>query len=504
MVATLNNLSRFLTQRAAKRLNMATSLRADQREGLEKYCPHSPWPKQRAFLSLDCEEAFYGGAAGPGKTDALLMAALQYVHVPGYSAMILRRDFARLALAGAIMDRSKAWLTNTDARWNEQQKTWRFPSGATIQFGYIDNVQDRFRYASAEYQFIGWDELTEFQLTDDDSNPYLFMFSRLRKAEGVKVPLRVRSASNPGNIGHAWVKRRFVPEKLEAIDEAGHLIKAADGRIYVPAQIRDNPAINEERYKQSLMHLPPTTRARLMAGDWDVAENLQIPAGWFRDYYMQGELLCPIGGDGQRLEPIHQASCRRIATIDTAGTSRDKAEESRGKPPSWSVCGIWDVDRSRKTRIGDKIIPAPYLYLRHVWRDRVGWNELKVRVPELLREWNVKSTRIENAHVGPPLRDELKGFPDVQTVGPMLPGMADGYRGAKLERAIASGYLSMLEGGRVFLPQADSPWKSAFLNEHTSWDGSPDATCDQIDQAGYAAWEAKKGGSSWGGVVSAR
>src|SRR5262245_53825110 len=85
-------------------------LREDQRDGLERYCPHKPWPKQAAFLALDCEEAFYGGAAGPGKPDALLMAALQYVHVPGYSALILRRDTQRLALAGAIMDRAKRWL----------------------------------------------------------------------------------------------------------------------------------------------------------------------------------------------------------------------------------------------------------------------------------------------------------------------------------------------------------------------------------------------------------
>jgi hypothetical protein len=109
------------------------------------------------------------------------MAALQYVHVPGYAALILRRDYQRLALAGAIMDRSKAWLRNTAAVWNEQAKRWTFPSGATIEFGYIDSPDDRFRYASAEYQTICWDELTEFRLTDDESNPYLFLFSRLRK-----------------------------------------------------------------------------------------------------------------------------------------------------------------------------------------------------------------------------------------------------------------------------------------------------------------------------------
>ena len=111
--------------------------------GLELYCPHTPFAKQQAFLDLDCREALYGGGAGPGKTDALLMAALQYAHVPGYSALILRRDYPRLALPNSIMDRARQWLYGTPAEWNAQTKAYRFPSGAVLQFGYIDNPDDR-------------------------------------------------------------------------------------------------------------------------------------------------------------------------------------------------------------------------------------------------------------------------------------------------------------------------------------------------------------------------
>src|SRR5688572_3833424 len=81
------------------------------------YCPHAPEPPQQAFLSLEQLEALYGGAAGGGKSDAMLMAALQYVHVPSYSAIIMRRTFAELSLEGALLSRAHQWLGHTDAVW---------------------------------------------------------------------------------------------------------------------------------------------------------------------------------------------------------------------------------------------------------------------------------------------------------------------------------------------------------------------------------------------------
>lgn len=473
--------------RGSLRAHLTKAGPAIVREGLEEFCPHKPWLKQKIFLSLECEEAFYGGAAGGGKSDTLLMAALQYAHVPGYSALILRRDFARLALAGAIMDRAKAWLHNTSARWNDQRKTFSFPSGASLQFGFIDNPQDRFRYASSEYQFIGWDELTEFQLTEDESNPYLFMFSRLRAANGLPVPLRVRSASNPGNIGHAWVKKRFLPEN--EYDPAADVVDGPEGRKFVPARIADNPSINEQSYRAKLQNLPPVTRDRLMHGDWQVAESLAIPTSWLTRYTMRGEHY-----NWDDRQSIDSRDCQRFATIDTAGTSRDKAEEARGKSASWSVCGIWDYYRK-----------ADILFAKHVWRKRVAWNELVAEIPEVLHAQGVRRVRIENAHYGPVLAEELRkrGF-QVELVGPMLPGMADGYRGAKLERAIASGLLARLEVGKLKLPHPDiaPPWLSAYESELTSWSGSAEETTDQIDASSYAAWECKQGGTqNWGGLI---
>ena len=119
---------------------------------LNEYIAHKPFSKQMAFLMLPHVEAFYGGAAGPGKSDALLMAALQYVDVSGYAALLLRRTYADLSRPGALMDRAREWLAGTDAIWNGARHTWRFPSGAQLAFGYLEHDGDELQYQSAEFQ----------------------------------------------------------------------------------------------------------------------------------------------------------------------------------------------------------------------------------------------------------------------------------------------------------------------------------------------------------------
>jgi len=219
---------------------------------LTRYIPHPPHPKQAIFLSITALEAFYGGSAGGGKSDALLMAALQYVDKPGYAALILRKTFAELALPGAIMDRSKEWLARTDAKWNEQDKTWRFPSGAKITFGFLETVNDRYRYQGSEYQFIGFDELTHFVESD-----YVYLFSRMRRTQAkASIPLRMRGAGNPGGIGHQWVNKRFIRES------------SREDRIFIPAGLRDNPALDREEYEEALSNLDEITRRQLLDGDW--------------------------------------------------------------------------------------------------------------------------------------------------------------------------------------------------------------------------------------------
>ncbi len=473
---------------------------------LVKYCPHAPWPKQRLALDIECREVFYGGAAGPGKTDWLLMSALEYVHIPRYSALILRRDMPRLALPGSIMDRSKEWLIGTDARWNEQRKTWAFPSGAKIQFGYIDNMDDRFRYASAEFQFIGWDELTEFRLPNSESNPYLFLMSRLRRTHDNPAPLRVRSASNPGNIGHLWVKSRFQTDQVVE----GEMRQIDDEKIYIPGKIEDNPALDAAEYEKSLMHLPAITRQRLMKGDWSVQENSQISSEWPGYYRYKGPTLLCHRNDGEHVGNIDVASLRRYITIDTAGTSKQKAEEKKGKDPSWSCAFHWGHHRSTNR-----------LFLLGAWRRRVDWPQLKSGSIAFVKRCNLsRDVHIENAHFGPALIAEMKAA-GIQAVpiGPTIPGMKSVGRKvstgigviegkkAKLERAIAGGLFTCFEEGRVFFPStSDVEGASQYMPdleaELYSWTGDETEMADQIDVLSYAAYLTDKAQTkSWGGVI---
>lgn len=199
------------------------------------------------------------------------MAALQFVDVPGYNAILFRRTYQDLSLPGALMDRAAAWLANTGARWNGTDKCWTFPSGARLNFGYLEHENQKYRYQGAEFHFIGFDEATQFQ-----ESQYTYLFSRLRKTVDLGIPLRMRAASNPGGVGHAWVRQRFLVEG------------EAKGRPFIRSGLDDNPYIRREEYLANLMELDPLTRAQLLAGDWDAKETgLKFRREWWNGKIVQ-------------------------------------------------------------------------------------------------------------------------------------------------------------------------------------------------------------------------
>jgi hypothetical protein len=233
------------------------------------YTPHWPHPPQEAFLWLDCLDAFYGGSAGPGKSWSLLAAALQYVDVPGYSALLLRKTFKDLNLPGALIPRSKEWLMPVlgDRAWNGSENRWTFPSGATLSFGYLQHADDHLRYQGSELAFIGIDEAGQIR-----EHQLRYMFSRLRRPhEGQigQVPLRYRLASNPGDISHEYLKNRYIEKVLDPEDPED-TAERSRARVFIKARLQDNPSLDYDEYVASLANLDPETRKQLLDGDWAV------------------------------------------------------------------------------------------------------------------------------------------------------------------------------------------------------------------------------------------
>lgn len=232
--------------------------------------PHAPSPKQWAALSLsDVPEVLFGGAAGGGKSDWLLMDALQYVDQPGYSALLLRRTWSDLNLPGALLDRAHAWLKRpgVPANWNAGLGRYEFQSGAILAFGHLDTENHKYRYQGSELQYVGFDELTQFS-----ESQYSYLASRLRRPQGSSLPLRLRGATNPGGVGHDWVFDRFFTR--------GGL---KHGRMFVSSKLEDNPHVDMAAYEQSLSLLDHITRAQLRHGDWTTRPDGGLfKRDWFR------------------------------------------------------------------------------------------------------------------------------------------------------------------------------------------------------------------------------
>ncbi|MGZ3423128.1 MAG: phage terminase large subunit [Polyangiales bacterium] len=257
----------------------------------------TPTPRQAEFLASAAYEALYGGAAGGGKSEALLAGALRFVHVPHFRALILRRTYADLERS--LIDRSRGMYRAAcpGAEYNEGKKVWRFPSGACIYFGHLEHEKDKYAYQSAEFSYLAFDELTHFS-----ESQYSYLLSRARSSKG--LPVFVRSATNPGGDGHAWVMRRWGPWLDPSCDlyaEPGETLwykngehgedyldgerRGALSRVFVPARVTDNPYLlgADPTYVERLRGLDPLTRAQLLDGNWlaQAAAGVLFKPGWF-------------------------------------------------------------------------------------------------------------------------------------------------------------------------------------------------------------------------------
>ena len=236
-----------------------------------------PQPKQALVMSRPEYEILYGGAAGGGKSDYLVVEALRQIHIPHYRGIIIRKTFPQLQ---DVIDRSAELypVASKRARYNKSDHCWTFPSGAKIYFGSMQHSQDKHKYQGRHYDFIGFDELTHFTFDE-----YNYLFSRNRPS-GPGTRTYIRSTANPGGIGHGWVKERFIScakpgttirVKLQVRDPYGKTIELYKTRVYIQATVFDNKKLleNDPNYLASLAMLPPKNRDALLYGDWDSFEG---------------------------------------------------------------------------------------------------------------------------------------------------------------------------------------------------------------------------------------
>ncbi|MDR2671390.1 MAG: terminase family protein [Oscillospiraceae bacterium] len=242
-----------------------------------------PQERQAAFMARGEDEALYGGAAGGGKSEALVIEALRQVHIPHYRALILRKTYPQLT---ELIDKAERYYPRAfpGVKYNSSSHSWRFPSGARIIFGDLHRTQDRHKYQGHAYDFMGFDELTHFAYDE-----YVYLRSRNR-ATGPGTRVYMRSTANPGGVGHVWVKDRFVTaappmttvrEPVEWVDPEGTRHTSTTSRIFVPATVFDNRLLLEHdpAYVHRLASLPDAERRALLYGDWDSFSG-QVFAEW--------------------------------------------------------------------------------------------------------------------------------------------------------------------------------------------------------------------------------
>ena len=235
-----------------------------------------PFKKQAEALSCPAFELGYGGAPGGGKSVFLLIDAMQQVELPGYRALIVRRK-------GSDLDRSLVIQAHEFysglAEYNGQKRMWKFPNGSIIEFGHCQRYHDIFNYKSAQYSYLGYEQVEEF--TED---MYTYLFTRVRTTNPDIKP-QVRCNFNPGGVGHQWIRERFWigekdPGKIYKIKDSltrpdGQIEEFEYGRAFIPSLVYDNPYImkNDRDYLMRLLQLPEPTRTAYLEGRFDLFEG---------------------------------------------------------------------------------------------------------------------------------------------------------------------------------------------------------------------------------------
>ena len=472
--------------------SLASSLLCDldpdyAREGLWSRLGLRPQPgPQTDFLGSDADITIYGGAAGGGKSFGLLLAPLQWSHVPGFGAVIFRRTTTQVRAEGGLWDESQEMYSHLNGTPREQQLEWRFPSGAAVSFAHMEWERNRYDWQGSQICLIGFDELTHFSRTQ-----FFYMLSRNRSTCGVKP--RIMATTNPD--ADSWVAEFIAwwidPETGYPIPErAGrrrYFIQAGDGLLwgdsaeelaarypdamptsvtFIPAKLDDNPALTSKDpgYRARLMALDRVERERLANGNWKIrpVAGMYFRREWF--------------------EIVDQAPAIDLAVRywDFAGSRRT----AKNKDPDWTV-GLL---------LGYK---EPYFYVLDVVRLQES--------PGTVME-TVAATAAMDGPLTPIIVEQEPGSASLYHIDNLvdaLPGFAVVGRpstGSKILRA--KPVSSAAEHGKVILVRGE--WNRTFLQELEYFpDGAHDDQVDALSGAHASLVELLKAiGSHEGEVVT--
>lgn len=443
----------------------------------------------------------YGGSAGSGKSFVLLLAALQYVDVPGYSAIIFRQTLTELKGADGIIPKAEAllapFLRTKEVKYVGSEHAFYFKTidhngeegePARLEFGYIGIGNAKTKYQGRAYQFIGFDELTHHTRSD-----YEYMFSRRRKVvcpvhklkDGApfyaddcdlcqvraSVPLRTRGATNPGGQGHSWVRQWFKIEPTIDPEIAARTGQKVDwvgknpAAPFLPAKLIDNPFIDQQSYSYGLSKLDEHTRKQLQEGDWGENATAKFKRHWFHRWSENGDHYI-LGRDRVNEYGAFRLNqmLKLFFSIDTAASTAEGMLDTVLFPksePSWTVINFF------------ALTPSYHLLLIDVDRFQEEVPEVIKRIIKMWNRW--AHCRPEYALV------EAKGtglgvYQELERAGiPVKPA-----RPTKDKVVRATPAMMRAEMGRIWLPQ-QAWWLKDLEDELFGWQGYPTETDDQVD-----------------------
>jgi len=351
----------------------------------------------------------------------MLVDPLRYAHKKAHRALILRRSMPELR---EMIDKSRELYPQAfpGAKFREVEKLWNFPSGAKIEFGFLERDADVYRYQGQAYSWIGFDEITHLP-TEFSWN---YLASRLRTTDP-EIKTYLRCTANPGGSGAHWVKKRYIEPS-----ESNKSFIGEDGltRKFIPAKLQDNPYLAKDGvYEQMLKSLPPIQRRQLLEGNWEVAEGaafvefdptkhivtpFQIPIHWERvkgvDYGYAAESCCLWGAidinDGTLI--IYRELYQKGLTGEELGSIIGNMELE----DPFSVPGVLDTAAWARTgttgpTVGEALIKAGHK-LRRADKNRI---QGKIQIHEFLKVKENGRPRLQIFNSCPNLIRELQSIP---------------------------------------------------------------------------------------------